>query len=209
MRVAGWQGRDLGVSSSRRIVPWLIGAALAVPAPCVQAQSNLDAGKSAAQIFADTCSACHRSPRELRPTNAAFLRQHYTTGSQEATIIAAYLAAVGSDPRAVQQRRAPGSGGGQPTPAQSAARGAAPPAAEHGRRPETQAALPATAPDRREASPEQAQSSPGAGASVKPRRPAESVELGKLPSDAAPAAAAEAAPPHAAAAPTVHQEFEE
>ena len=42
------------------------------------------AGKSAAQIFADTCNACHRSPREVNPTSAAFLREHYTTGGREA-----------------------------------------------------------------------------------------------------------------------------
>src|SRR5215470_332526 len=44
------------------------------------AQSNLDAGKSPAQIFSDTCNACHRNPREIKPASAAFLREHYTTG---------------------------------------------------------------------------------------------------------------------------------
>src|SRR5262249_59057447 len=76
---------------------------------------NLDAGKSAAQIFADTCNACHRSPREIRPTSAAFLREHYTTGGREAAAMAAYLASVGSDSRAVQQRRPPTLGAGPAT----------------------------------------------------------------------------------------------
>jgi hypothetical protein len=69
------------------------------------AQDNLQAGKTPAQIFADTCSACHRRPQELRRASAGFLRQHYTSGSSEAAVMASYLAKVGSDPRAVEQRR--------------------------------------------------------------------------------------------------------
>ena len=53
-----------------RVVPWMVALAVAVAAAPAQAQANLDAGKSPAQIFADTCNACHRSPRELRPTSA-------------------------------------------------------------------------------------------------------------------------------------------
>jgi hypothetical protein len=85
-----------------------------------QAQINVDSGKSAAQIFASTCNACHRSPREVRPTTAAFLREHYTAGSQEAAAMAAYLAAIGSDPAAVKRRPPPVMGAGQPPPAQRA-----------------------------------------------------------------------------------------
>ena len=80
-----------------RVVPWVIAAAAVVADAPAQAQANLDAGKSAAQIFADTCNACHRSPREVRPTSAAFLREHYTTGSREAAAMAAYLASPGAD----------------------------------------------------------------------------------------------------------------
>jgi hypothetical protein len=87
-------------------------AACGLPAP-VLAQSNLDAGKSPAQIFADTCNACHRSPREVRRTSPVFLREHYTTGIREAASMAAYLAAVGSDSRAVQQRKPPVLGAGR------------------------------------------------------------------------------------------------
>src|SRR5262249_20236755 len=86
-------------------MPWVIAAAALAAAHPARAQANLDAGKSAAQIFADTCNACHRSPREIRLTSAAFLREHYTTGAREAAAMAAYLASVGSDTRAVQQRR--------------------------------------------------------------------------------------------------------
>jgi len=38
------------------------------------AQGNIDAGKTPAQIFGDTCSACHRSARDLRRASASFLR---------------------------------------------------------------------------------------------------------------------------------------
>jgi hypothetical protein len=193
------------VSTTDRIVRWAIGAAVAMATVPAQAQSNLDAGKSAAQIFADTCNACHRSPRQLRPTSAGFLREHYTTGMREAAAMAAYLASVGNDPRAVQQRRPPVLGAGN-------APDTAPRSPDQARNPETQAALPGAAPGRR-ATPEQ--SAPGAtpAAAVKPRRPSESVEAGNLPVDSVQSRAADAAPAQAAAAaprPTnTLEEFEE
>jgi len=69
-----------------------------------EGQGNLDAGKTPAQIFASTCNACHRRPQELKRASAGFLRQHYTTGQEEAAAMANYLAGVGTDPRAVQER---------------------------------------------------------------------------------------------------------
>jgi hypothetical protein len=64
-------------------------------------QGNIDAGKSPAQMFADTCSNCHRRPSELkRGASASFLRQHYTPGAQEAAAMASYLASIPVDPRA-------------------------------------------------------------------------------------------------------------
>jgi hypothetical protein len=92
----------------------------------VFAQSNLDAGKSPAQIFAHTCNACHRSPREIKRTTAAFMREHYTTGMQEAATMAAYLATMGTDPKAVEQRRKPVLGAGkEPPPGEPKASGEA------------------------------------------------------------------------------------
>jgi hypothetical protein len=128
------------------IVPGLIGVGLALtPAPA-RAQSNIDAGKTPAQIFSDTCNACHRSPRELKPTNASFLREHYTTGAREAAAMAAYVTSVGSDPQAVRNRRPPVMGAGTaPPPAaagQESAQGRA--AALRARRPSE--SLDATAP---------------------------------------------------------------
>src|SRR3978361_2583430 len=60
-----------------------------------QAQ-NLEAGKSPSQIFAATCTACHKSPRGLLKTVPAgslpgYLRQHYTTSSEMASLLAAFL----------------------------------------------------------------------------------------------------------------------
>jgi hypothetical protein len=154
-------------------------------APPAQAQSNLDAGKSPAQIFADTCNACHRSPRELKPTSPSFLREHYTTGAREAATMAAYVSSIGSDPRAVQQRRPPTMGAGQAAPAADPA--TRPPQAVPSTSPDPakptdaqQAALP-TGPARRtqpgdQAKPPQVQAS---AAVLRPRRPSDSVETTK------------------------------
>jgi hypothetical protein len=123
--------------------------------------------------------------------------------------MAAYLAAIGSDPRAVQQRRPPTLGAGQTgAPTDNAARGA-----EQGKPSETQAALPAaTTPGRRATgTADPTQASPGTVAGgIKPRRPSESMEAGKLPLEGS---VAETAPPQAAIAaparPSTAEDFEE
>src|SRR5438552_4547321 len=61
---------------------------------------NLEAGKSPSQIFAGTCSACHKSPRGLLKTVPpgslpSFLRQHYTTSPDMANVLSSYLASNG------------------------------------------------------------------------------------------------------------------
>jgi hypothetical protein len=75
----------------------LIGGFAAAP---VRAQ-NLEAGKSPSQIFAGTCTACHKGARGLLKTVApgslpGFLRQHYTTSSEMASVLSAYLVANGA-----------------------------------------------------------------------------------------------------------------
>jgi hypothetical protein len=82
----------------------LLTVVVAAPA---DAQGNLDAGKSPAQIFSSTCASCHRSPRELRRAGAGFLRSHYTTGPDEATLMANYLAGNPTPPPTAQ-RQPPG-----------------------------------------------------------------------------------------------------
>ena len=50
---------------------------------------NLDQGKSAQKLFADSCATCHHSPRGLakerfRLTLYLFLQKHYSSGSDSA-----------------------------------------------------------------------------------------------------------------------------
>ena len=78
-------------------VTLLIGCLAAIP---VRAQ-NLDAGKSPSQIFAGTCNACHKGPRGLLKTVPAgslpgFLRQHYTTSTEMASQLSAFLISNGA-----------------------------------------------------------------------------------------------------------------
>ncbi|WP_108519348.1 hypothetical protein [Bradyrhizobium algeriense] len=74
-------------------------------AGAARAAENLDAGKSPSQIFSNTCNACHKSPRGLLKNVSAsslpgFLRQHYTTGTDMASVLSSYLISNGAaDPR--------------------------------------------------------------------------------------------------------------
>jgi hypothetical protein len=78
----------------------LLVSCLASPAAWAQAQ-NLEAGKSPSQLFAGTCTACHKSPRGLLKTVSAgalpgFLREHYTTSGDMASQLAAFLISNGA-----------------------------------------------------------------------------------------------------------------
>jgi hypothetical protein len=75
----------------------LVGGFAAIP---VRAE-NLEAGKSPSQIFAGTCTACHKGTRGLLKTVApgslpGFLRQHYTTSSDMAGVLSAYVLSNGA-----------------------------------------------------------------------------------------------------------------
>src|SRR5437764_5392785 len=79
-------------------VTLVIGCLTAV---AVRAVENLEAGKTPSQIFAGTCNACHKSPRGLLKTVPAsslpgFLRQHYTTSSDMASVLASFLVSNGA-----------------------------------------------------------------------------------------------------------------
>jgi hypothetical protein len=72
-----------------------------VAVPAFGQATNLEAGKSPSQIFAGTCNACHKSPRGLLRTVSAgslpgFLRQHYTTSSEMASLLASFLVSNGA-----------------------------------------------------------------------------------------------------------------
>src|SRR3981081_4179479 len=110
-RTKGMLGRALSLAT----VTLLIGCFAAMPA---QAQvQNLEAGKSPSQIFAGTCNACHKSPRGLLKTVSAgslpgFLRQHYTTSGEMASLLSSFLVSNGAtDSRYI---------GAQPKPAKDA-----------------------------------------------------------------------------------------
>lgn len=78
-----------------------LASCLAGPAAWAQVQ-NLEAGKSASQLFAGTCNACHKSPRGLLKTVSpgalpGFLREHYTTSSDMASQLASFLVSNGAN----------------------------------------------------------------------------------------------------------------
>src|ERR1700744_1738817 len=73
-------------------------------APAYAQATNLEAGKSPSQIFAGTCTACHKGPRGLLKTVSpgslgGFLRQHYTTSPEMASLLAGYLVSNGASDR--------------------------------------------------------------------------------------------------------------
>jgi hypothetical protein len=88
------------VAGLGRIV--LVGAtvAAALGTAALRAQTALEDPKNAPKIFANTCSACHKSPQGLAKSGgtASFLRQHYTTGPEMSAAMASYLAAAGNAP---------------------------------------------------------------------------------------------------------------
>jgi hypothetical protein len=89
----------------------LLAGCFAAPSPWAQAQ-NLEAGKSASQLFAGTCNACHKSPRGLLKTVSAgslpgFLRQHYTTSSDMASLLSTFLVSNGASDTRYQAKHGP------------------------------------------------------------------------------------------------------
>jgi hypothetical protein len=68
------------------------------------AQTNIDQGKSPAEIFANDCATCHKSPRGLASGQgsaslAGFLVEHYTSGRDQAAALAAYVMGAGGGDR--------------------------------------------------------------------------------------------------------------
>jgi len=87
-------------------------ALIAMVAPTIaHAQVNLDAGKSAAQLFAAGCVECHKAPHGLShgKSSAAltdFLLEHYTTNRSQAAALAAYVLGVRGESAGTDQGRA-------------------------------------------------------------------------------------------------------
>jgi hypothetical protein len=87
---------------------------------------DFTAGKTPAQLFGSDCSECHRTPNGLAKgrdvkTLAGFLREHYTTKSDTAGSLAAYVSGfTGSGPADARNRA--GAGPSPPAPAERADR---------------------------------------------------------------------------------------
>jgi hypothetical protein len=97
----------------------LLASCLAGPAAWAQVQ-NLEAGKTASQLFTGTCNACHKSPRGLLRTVSpgalpGFLKEHYTTSSEMASQLASFLVSNGAnDARQAKQGTDKQGGADQP-----------------------------------------------------------------------------------------------
>jgi hypothetical protein len=104
---------------------FLLLAAIAMQAGGVAYAQNLDQGKSAQKLFADSCATCHRSPRGLakgrfRLTLYFFLQKHYSSGSDTAWALTNYLESVDTPQR--------GKSKGAPSTARRSRAGLRPPA---------------------------------------------------------------------------------
>ena len=89
------------------------------------AQGNLDQSKTAAQLYASTCATCHESLASVRNTKSflelkSFLSQHYTSNSESAANLAAYLKGQERPSVESQRRRGAMSEVRPPEPALSA-----------------------------------------------------------------------------------------
>jgi mono/diheme cytochrome c family protein len=107
--VAAKDDRGMQVASKLMSLQQLRGGLLALGAICMLAggaarAQNLDQGKSAAKLFADGCTACHRSARGLAKgrfslTLFLFLQKHYASSSSSAWELTSYLESVDSAQR--------------------------------------------------------------------------------------------------------------
>src|SRR3569833_841202 len=93
-------------TAPRRNWRGLIAAGTLLLAGAAAQAENLDAGKSGARLFADSCKTCHRSARGLaegrfRLTLYLFLQKHYSSGSDSASALASYLQSVDRPPAAM------------------------------------------------------------------------------------------------------------
>jgi hypothetical protein len=82
--------------------PLVLGTILVLIGPAAHGQ-NLDQGKSAPRLFADSCATCHRSARGLakgrfRLTLYLFLQEHYASNSSAAWELTSYLESVDNPP---------------------------------------------------------------------------------------------------------------
>jgi hypothetical protein len=77
----------------------VLGATVAVLIGSAAHAQNLDQGKSATMLFADSCATCHRSARGLAKcrfslTLFLLLQKHYASNSSSAWALTSYLESV-------------------------------------------------------------------------------------------------------------------
>jgi hypothetical protein len=132
--------KGIGSVSSRSWRAWLrlsqimtvrVVTLLAAGGCGIAAAQDFSAGKTAAQLFASDCSACHKSPAGLAKGRdarslASFLKEHYTTKQDSAAALAGYLAGAPGAGAAEAKPQTPATG---PKP-KTAARGEAEPEAK-------------------------------------------------------------------------------
>jgi mono/diheme cytochrome c family protein len=86
--------------------------AIAVLTGAAAHAQNIDQGKSAPKLFADSCAACHRSARGLakgrfRLTLYFFLQKHYASNATSAWELTSYLESVDVAKRGRSRAAAP------------------------------------------------------------------------------------------------------
>src|SRR5450432_229208 len=92
---------------------------------------DFTAGKTPAQLFSSDCAECHRTPGGLAKGRdvkalASFLREHYTTKSDTAGSLAAYVSGfTGTGPADIRNRAGAGPVAGERNPADRRNRGEA------------------------------------------------------------------------------------
>src|SRR3984893_66418 len=97
--MGGARGEVEEVRVTRRLAA-AIGLVAGLGPAIAHAQTNIDQGKTPAQIFANDCAACHKPTRALangknRFALTEFLREHYTTSREQAAGLAAYVLGTG------------------------------------------------------------------------------------------------------------------
>ncbi|MGY2907247.1 hypothetical protein [Bradyrhizobium sp. URHC0002] len=89
----------------------LVLAVIVATGGSVAVAQNLDQGKPAPKLFAESCVSCHRSPRGLSKgrfhlTLYLFLQKHYSSGSSSAWALTSYLESIDSGKRVATKRPA-------------------------------------------------------------------------------------------------------
>jgi hypothetical protein len=82
----------------------IVVAAIVALGGSVAGAQNLDQGKPAPKLFAESCASCHRSARGLAKgrfhlTLYLFLQKHYSSGSSSAWAMTSYLESIDSGKR--------------------------------------------------------------------------------------------------------------